>query len=332
MKSNSASKQEIAKIIQFTSVSALLSWLRENHFSIKASGPDDLAKKLASAIEKNELTIERLSDAIAEIEENGGKKIYLRQALQFEDLEKTKAKLLGEWKKRKIELSKQNFVRSSNAGKRPTFVYIFWDSNYIKIKYSEMHDDVEFDYDTEEAVHTPRLVNIVFIIDVKDGFTQIRFDPAGDKHIHKDEDGKISEKAYETYYLELLQSLFPDLIFQEMNLSKVANHIAFKEGAKFILNREVTTISNNLKQTFAGSARDDVRKSPEHIAAQAAGQDWLTEDLTGYWLSNASNQELTRNLFMRISRRTSMIRVQRDCLEKELNYGLNQIRKIQATV
>lgn len=132
----------------------------------------------------------------------------------------------------------------------------------------------------------------------------------------------------------MLKDLFPQTIFSEADLNGVANHIAAKEKDTFRLNKGVATISGGAKQTYAtASAKTDIRDIPEYsAAAENRINQWRAEDLTGYWLAANSEGSLTRDLFMRISRRQSYVRVQRGCLAKELAYGIEQIRKIQKSI
>ena len=192
--------------------------------------------------------------------------------------------------------------------------------------------DIEADYENDKLNKIQKIVTVVFIIDTTDGFTQLRFDSPGQFHSHKN-NGKSTEGAFEEYYKDILGKLFPDLLFTDMNLNAVANHISNNEKEAFLLNKGVTTITDGAKQTFASPVKTkDVRNLPEYMAAAAKANGWLSEDLTGYWLAAKSNGELNRDLFMRISRKFSQIRVQRGCMEKELNYGIDQIRKIQKGV
>ncbi len=322
--------KEMTKNISFTSV---IGWYKEAGIPMKAASNEDFINNLTKAITENTISLTQLEKAVGEIEENGGKKIYLQTALNIKEVSANKEKYLSDWKKRNIVPSEENYVRVK-ATTKPTFNYLYWKNEIIKFKYSEIQYEVTVDYDTSEIVKTPKLVNIVFVIDCKDGLVQLRFDSPGNVHSHKNEEKKSAETAFESYYRNLLLELFPDINFQDLNLNRVANHIATNEKKKFRVNRGVTTISNNAKQTFTSSSNKlDIRNLPEYEAAAAVGiDDWLTEDLTGYWLAENSAMELNRDLFMRISRRSSQIRVQRDCLEKELNYGIKQIREIQNKV
>jgi hypothetical protein len=215
--------------------------------------------------------------------------------------------------------------------RNPTFNYLYWEDNIIKLKYSESQIEYEANYETQEFEEIKKNVTILFVIDCKNGLIQIRFDKSGNNHVHKNDENRCTDAAYENYYKELLLKLFPEIIVNDLNLNFIANFIANNINEKFRINAGTTTISNGAKQKFTtASIKNDIRNIPEYNGAASVGKDtWLAEDLNGYWLAEGSDGQLRNDLFMRISRKFSQIRVQRGCLEKELNYAIGQIRQIQ---
>jgi len=325
--------EDLSKDCKRTGYSSLNAWMNENNIVLAKS--DNFFDSLAISIQDGVLTVAQLNDAIAELDENSDKKIYLMNLTPASDLVARKKEILKDLHLRKgIVPSSQKWVNGTVKTDRPTFICLYWDDNLLKIKYSEIQFNVEVDYENDKIIRTEKRVNIVYLIDPKDGFVQIRFDSPGTIHRHKADTGKSTEAAYEGFYKELLQELFPASAFKEMNLNGVANYLANEELKKFRINKGVTTISNNAKQTFAtASTLADVRNIPEYMAAASKGTEfWRAEDLTGYWVAKESADELKRDLFMRISRRNAHVRVQRGCLEKELNYGIEKIREIQNSI
>ena len=325
--------ENLAKDCTRVGYAPLNSWFNENNISLVKS--DNFFDSLAKTIVDGGLTRDQLNHAIAELDENSDKKIYLMGITNFIDLEPNKASILKGLHQRKgIVASDKQWVNGDVKSINPTFINLYWEGSTIKIKYSEIQYNVEFDPDSEKTIKIEKRVNIIFLIDTSDGFVQIRFDSPGNKHIHKNDVGKLTEAAYEGFYKQLLFDLFLDSQFKDLNLNRVANQIANNEKAAFRITKGTTTISNNAKQTFAtASTQSDIRDIPEYEAAAAGGTDyWLPEDLVGYWVAAESNNELKKDLYMRISRRNSQVRVQRGCLEKELNYGIRKIREIQGAV
>jgi len=325
-------RARVKELTRFISHASLISWFKEIDVNITGTSTEQFVNNASSAIEEGEITFEQLERAIAEIEENGGKKIFLQKIVNFKDIDIKK--LIAFWKTKNITPSKDNYVRVK-SGVNPKFNYLYLENNIIKIKYSETQFQLEPNVDTKEFEEKELIVNIVCIVDCNDGFTQIRFDSPGNVHKHKNDEGKSTEHEYESYYINLFHNLFPELNFQDFSLNDTANYIARNEKEKFRLNKEVTSITDGAKQIYTSrTSKKDIRDLIEQQGAEKAAdlKVWLSEDLTGYWLADSSEDQLSRDLFMRISIRHSQIRVQRDCLEKELNYGLDQLREIQKEI
>lgn len=323
--------EEIKKL----GITTFQNWLSENEILLEGPSRQNFFEKLEENIQNKKITLKQIEQGIAEMEENGDKKICLLQILNIDGFNKELQIALSRIKRKSgYSLSTENWIREkANLG--PTFIYMIRTEDELKIKFSEQHSIVEFDPDSAQFISLPKVVTIVFVIGLQDGLVQIRFDSPGNKHTHKNSEGKSSESAYEDFYKNLLAELFPDANFVNYNLSGIANYIEKHEYDSFRITKGVTTITNAAKQTFSGvSTKLDVRDLPEYKAAAATtfSDTWLTEDLTGYWKASTSDEELIRDLFMRVSRRSSQIRVQRGCLEKELNYGINKIREIQEKI
>ena len=311
---------------------SVLQWFTENQIKIGSKG--NIFDTLENALQTNEISVLQIKEAIAELEENSNKKVLLYKAGSFEVLRQSKTSILK-------KLHKEDGITASTVNwqlgtpkEAPTFVYMFWEEDIIKIKYIEKQYEVEADFENEKFIKVPKTVCILYIIDTNDGFTQIRFDNAYTIHRHKNEEGKSTDGAYEQFYISHLQKLFSDINFTELDLNGVANYISNEEKTRFRLNKGVATVTNGAKQTYAtATIKADVRDLPEYAGAAAKTIEvWRAEDLTGYWLASEAEGKLNRDLFMRISRRQSQIRVQRGCFEKELNYGIEQIRKIQGRI
>lgn len=323
---------ELRSDIKRIGLTSFQAWLKENDIQLP-----DASKNLYDAVEEaldsGSLSVKQLHHAIAEIEESGDKKIRLFKAKNFKLLEANKSKILTTLKKKGIAPSDENWVIAHVGNNKGILIYMFWNNDILKIKFGEKHFDNIADPETSSFTREEKQIRIIIWIDAKTGFTQLRLDTPGTIHGHKNDERKSSEPVYENYYVDLMKNLFPDLEFVDVDLNGVANHIEGKERDTFRLTKGVSTITQNAKQTFATAGRNtDVRDLPNYKGALAQGGAWRAEDLTGYWIAAASNGDLKKDLFMRISRKTAHIRVQRGCLEKELQYGITKIREIQGTV
>lgn len=287
---------------------------------------------LEYAIENKSITIELLQSAVVDLLENSDKKIYLFNTINYKNFELEKKAIINKWRQKFfIKQIDKNFVYVKPK-QTSTFNYIFWENNVLKIKFSELHFDVQANYETEQFERKPVEVAILYLIDTSDGFVQIRMDNARQVHLHKDNQAKPSQTAYENFYINLFIELFSDFSFKAFDLEKIVRYILINEKKKFCVTKEISTIEGGAKQSFA-APNFDVRDLTRYKDAESKGDiDKLNEDLIGNWLQSESGGELEKNLFMRIWRKENQIRIQRGCLEKELNYGLKQIREIQAKV
>jgi len=322
--------QEDIKRVGFLNI---IAWLKDREIKIP-SNASNLFESLSELIEEKTLSIEQLKEAVAEIEECGDKKILLFTADEVEGLKANKTGVIKYLRtKFGISPSASNWVYGK-PGDGPTFIYMYWDEDSIKIKYGERHYNFEFDPGTEKVEKIVRYVNIIIRIDTNTGLTELRLDNPGEKHQHKNDENKITAAAYESFYVERMKALFKDINFSTFDLKPVAQYLAKKGKRIFRIIKDKSTITGGAKQTYASpDTKTDVRDLVEFKgAAEKATATWRTDDLTGYWIADASEKELTKDLFMRISRAQAHIRVQRGCLEQELQYGIEQIRQIQEKV
>lgn len=325
--------KELQEDIKRVGFSNIIAWLRDREIKISSTA-NNLFESLSELIEEKTLSVDQLKAAVAEIEECGDKKILL---FTVDDLQALKAGRAGLMKHLRVKFgiipSASNWVYGK-PGDGPTFIYMYSDNDSIKIKFGEKHYNFEFDPSTEKSEKIVRYVNIIIMIDTNTGLTELRLDNPGEKHQHKNDENKISATAYESFYVEKMKALFKDLNFHTFDLKPVAQYLAKKGKRIFRIIKDKSTVTGGAKQTYASpDTKTDVRDLVEFKgAAEKATATWRTDDLTGYWIAEASEGELKKDLFMRISRAQAHIRVQRGCLEQELQYGIEQIRQIQKKV
>lgn len=329
-KMNRELTKELQEDIKRVGVNNVLSWLKDKAVELK-SNPTNLFETLSEALGEGKLTADQLKAAITELEESGDKKIFLFKVDNIAEFDE-KA-VLRQLRKQGITPSKVDWVYGK-PGDGPTFMYMYLSDGKLKIKFGEKQYNVEFDPATEKVEKTVHFVTILLVMDTETGFTELRLDNPGNKHQHRNTENKISESAYEAYYSDRMQAWFPDLKFSGFDLKPVAYYLAKKGKKIFRIVKDKSTISGGAKQTFAtASTKLDVRDVAEFKGALKEGGDqWRTDDLTGYWIAAASDGELKKDLFMRISRTLSHLRIRRGCLEQELQYGISQIRQIQDKV
>lgn len=309
-------------------------WLSENNFTLPKT--ENLFDSIEAALQDNTLQISDVLTGIAELEENSEKVIFLLQVKDSKAILSNQRQIFKFIKRNYGYIPTDDVTIRTTPGNGPTFIYMNVNEEEIKFKFSEKHFDKEDDLANDRYIRVPRIVNVYFIIEIKTGFAQIRFDsPAGQIHTHKNDANNVSESVFHNYYKDLFIKLFPSVAFEPLNLLGIANYIRLHETERFLMQKIQNTISEGAKQTYTMPRRNrDVRLVKELVGAAAtdANNEWLTDDLSGFWLASQSGGQLKKDLFMRIYRRDSEIRVQRGCLKKELDYGISKIREIQGSL
>lgn len=83
--------------------------------------------------------------------------------------------------------------------------------------------------------------------------------------------------------------------------------------------------SDNLRCRLNKS--DDVRKSENYKIFANKDKDSVCQGFAGYWNPEQSDGQISREVFMRLNRKTSMISFYRDCLASEVDYAIKRIRE-----
>lgn len=322
---------QIGEFLQHLPTTAILNWLRVNDKPHTTKNTSSFYKNLNKWISEGKLTIEDLNEAVYDIEESGGKRVYLRVLIG--DLPRNK-KQFDDFLDKAAIPSIAKYPRSVRNSSRPTLNHILWNeagnASYITIKYSEMQEEIIFDPETFQAETLSRPVFIIIKIDVLSGFTEFRFDTPAKRHIHKDSEGQSNAKVFESFYFNKVQALFTNIQIEQYGLIEVAEDIVQNGADYFRINREQTTTTGNGKQTYSCGSHGDVRELPARIgASKADGKNWIYDDITGYWMAATSEGALPNDLFMRLSKVDSSLRFHRDCLGTELNYAITKIREIK---
>lgn len=322
----------IKEYLQYLPKSALIHWLKRKGKIASAPPADGFYSKLNKLISKEKLAWSDLEAAVFDIEENGGKHIFLKVA--DGGFPKTKAAFNTFLTNSDIPLI-QRQRRSFRASTKPTINHIIWETvngiNYIVVKFSELQEEVKLNTETGKVTFEPQPVFVVFRIDVGSGFTEARFDTPLQKHIHKDAEHKSSTAVYHQYYFDRLNALFPGIHIEQFGMAQICKYI-IKERKFFRWSQDLNTVTGNGKQKYS-VASGDVRDLPARKAAEAEdGHNWLTDDIVGYWMSAPSGGVLWKDLFMRLSNRDSAIKFQKDCLAIELDYAVEKIRSFQESL
>lgn len=308
-------------------------WLKVNGFDYNANTRDDLAKLLEKLIDSEELTRERLDSAIREIEETGGKRIFLRYLIDKsavrseEDFEK-------HLKSKSLRLDDAPTVTKYEPAK-PVINYVSWEQektktkarkrgDKIRIKFSETQSRRNVDLEAGKITTEEITKFVVATVELGTGFTCIFVDYPELVHGHKDAN-KISRKElYEKFYLDWISEIF-DSPLEKFDLGRAIERLVRTKPFVIRIPNEKVKTGGNSRQTYASI--EDVRYDPARQGAEEAdGDNWEFEDLAGYWIPEMSKKKLQRELFTQLIRSSSLIRVLADCLATEVDYVISRIR------
>lgn len=307
------------------SQTAVKHWLKVNGLEHTAQNTEEYYQRLAKLIEDEELTVEELREAVLEIQEYGGKRIYLRQLHGGKDF-RLRRTFESQLNSLGMNLS-ATATKAVRLPSNPTLNYVTWSESQIRIKYSETHRRVEIDYETELPIATDLTKYIVIISDPQTGFTMVCLDPPEKIHPHRKYTRSRHIDPYEQKYLDKALEILGGSIFTPFNLNNVIAGLVSTDPRIFRLPHEFVITGDGLRQR--NSSERDVRDHKAHVAGMSADSDDRTyEDLQGYWIPEQSGGQLHRELFMQLKRNTSMIRFLADCLASEVNYAISRIREL----
>lgn len=325
--SKSVLSEDAKSDIKNVGISIFKAWLEENKIELKSK--KNFFEALELGLDEGKITKEQITHALCELEENSDKKIrFFKIKNDLNKLPDLKNQFLKVLRLDHGWQSVKDYSVKVKAKEASTFNYMSWEGNTLKIKYSEKHYNVEADFEANQFERNPKIVYIIILINFEDGLVQIRYDNPGALHKHKNSKGKPSEAAYEKYYEDLLMNLFDELKYGDLNFVGLTNKILNDDSIPYRIHKGVNTLADGGKQMYSLPYNMDIRENREFQAAAEYAEDWLTDELSGYWKWEDSDESLNKDLFMRISRKASEIRVQRGCLEKELNYGIAKIKEI----
>lgn len=319
---------QIEKILRNVSLTAIKHWLKISEREHSAQNAGVLYERLAKLIDANELTPEDLQGAVLEIEENGAKRIFLQSVLNTQKI-RSKEAFEKHLKSIGFSLSKAPNDTVYNP-RRPTLNYVYWGNPELRVKFSEAHERVDVDLETGTIQRQNVTKFVVISAEPTTGFTTIALDAPEEVHPHKDADGKSKRALYEDYYFnKAAEILGSELV--PIELGGVAERLALTNPRIFRIPYELVRTGGNCRQRY--STRSDVRDDPAHkAAAKADGDNWIYEDISGYWIPGRSAGALQRELFMQLVSRSSMLRFLADCLAAEVGYAITQVRALSEEV
>lgn len=320
-------RRQLESIIGHVSQRAAKHWLKVSGLEYTATNTDEFYARLLNLIKQNKLNLEQLKQAALEIEESGGKRIYLRKITILNRL-KSRAAFSKYIKRLGIALATKPDV-SIKTPKSPILNYVYWSENEIRVKFSETHKNFVINYTAPRLSEELSTKFAIAIVDLATGFTQIRLDAPGERHPHVDKDTlEPSNRLYEEYYFAEFRKILGDQHLELYDLDEAAQWLLETVPRVYRLNRADDRTGANSRNTFRNPR--DVRDDLVYQAASTADpSSRVIEDLHGYWIPEQSNGELQRELFMELKLRTRKMRFFADCLRSEVDYAIRRIREAE---
>lgn len=260
------------------------------------------------------------------IEEASSKRILLLQIPEEHRLHIRDPQFGARIAARKISLS-ENPILSPCAPPRPERVYVTENPEVVRAKWAETHTNVKVDPVRSRFVRTKTTKSIILIAGRADGIVQLRLDKPEIVHSHRNDLGEPESELYYAFYLaratELLGASLAPLELRNAlrSLVEIAPRVVRIES------KDIRTAANS---RYRISSKTDIRDDNDWKAMHAAGgENWSYDSEMVYWLPNASNVRLTREVFTEIDGRRGRLRMDADCHENEIEYAISKIAEHQ---
>lgn len=316
---------KIGQLISEISIAALKSWLKSQEYDKLGNSREELITRIIKLLSDGDLKLDSLKDGIRNIEEASAKRSFLFKladgAKVFKDA-KSFAEHLNNIGK---ELSPGPKLAPRKPA-TPKLVYVTWSPESIRAKWAETHTRVvaqksTLNFEKEEVTRI-----VVLLADLKSRHVEIRYDKPEDKNWHDD-----SSEKYFAYYRAAASALLAgDLL--KFEIREALRSLVEQEEPRVVRIRISSHRSKTDKAVkfTARTAKTDVRDDPEWKAAYGVGEDSRAyDDQSVYWLPSQSEGALSREVFSAIDAVDSMIRVEADCHEGEIDYAVSKVREHQ---
>jgi hypothetical protein len=318
--------ENLREIVPYGSHEAIKLWLKISGIKPHTAVNDtDFYKLLNKHIADGNLRIDQLRRLALEIEENGGKRIYLGKLSDY--------KIIGLRQRFENHIKLLGFgldyepVKARQLPSKPHPNYICWSSQEVRIGYSETHEFLKSNRANMTMEWVPRTNLVIISADPRTGSIKIMMDTPGEKHPHQATFKGEELDGYEAFYKNLALKLLGASKFRGLDLLKVAKGIV-KAGTTIFEETDAYERTNyNSKQRTWN--RSDVRGDPAYVAgAKVDGDGRVIESLSGWWLPEGSNEKLHRKVWMHLSRKEDMVQFPGKNLASEVDYAISRIREI----
>lgn len=318
--------QYLSNIISYGSHQAIKHWLRISGIHPHtANNEANFYALLYKLVGEDKLRINQLRAVALELEEYGGKRIYLGKLSDYKTIG-LRQRFVNHLQELGLELDDER-KEPRRLTARPHLNYICWSPQEVRIGYSEKHEFIKPNRVTRSWDTVSRTNVIVISAQPSNGAVKIMMDTPGQTHPHQPASPRDDTEGYEEYYGHRALELLGAAEFRPINLVKVADGIK-KAGTDVFEETDASerTSHNSRQRTWS---RSDVRDDPAYnAAARVDGDRRVVESLSGYWLPAGSAGKLQRKVWMHLSMREQMVQFAANLLEREVEYAISRIRAI----
>jgi hypothetical protein len=199
------------------------------------------------------------------------------------------------------------------------------------MKWSEDHHRLETDLEDLSVKLKPVKKVVVFNYHFKIKQAEMHFDHPEVRHPHGPAKGACAPASYFDYYRTLVEQL----LIIKLEPSEVRGVLKkLIEETPPVARVKIQDHTNQQGNKIRVTARkNDVREDKDWQAMHTQnGQEWAYDSHSFYWIGNASNNKIKRDLFSALDADEAFFRVTADCNEIEISYALEQIRSRQARI
>ena len=320
------SNERLREIINYGSHEAIKHWLKISGLKPHTASNDaDFYKLLNKHIADGKLRIDQLRRLAIEIEEYGGKRVYLGKLSDY--------KIIGLRQRFENHLQTLRLgldhepVKARELPSKPHLNYICWSSQEVRIGYSETHEFLKQNRASMTLEYVPRTNLIIISANPSTGSIKIMMDAPGHKHPHQAILRGQEIDGYQLFYKKKALQILGASEFRPLNLLKVAEGIV-KAGTTIFkeIDAYERTARNTRQRTWGQS---DVRDDPAYAAgAKVDGDKRVVDSLSGWWLPEGSDKKLHRRMWMHLSRKEDMVQFPAHSLASEVEYAISRIREV----
>jgi hypothetical protein len=283
---NSTTTTHLKSLIHDGSHDAIKHWLKISGIHPHtATNVADFYALLQKHIGDGRVRISQLRSVALELEEYGGKRVYLGKLTNYKTID-LRQRFENHLKGLGLRLSPEP-VEAKRLPPKPHRNYICWSPKEVRIGYSETHEFMK-ENRTEMTLEYERITNLVTIsVEPATGSIKIMMDAPGDRHPHQRARRDDLTEGYVGFYKREALEILGASEFRPLDLQKAADRIA-KSATKIFEETDALerTARNTKQRTWS---RSEFRDDPAYAAgAKVDGDKRVVESLSGYWLPGGS--------------------------------------------